>query len=137
MDINQFGHTNNREYFDQANAFREAAKADGWECSPCFGGESAESYAKLSKDGFKMHVCARTNVGKWAYQAEVSIWAPDGLAIHPPTTYNWTLIQAGVRTCNSCGATDVDTQRFSFAGRCCAACLPKMRELHEKGNWTA
>ena len=70
-------------------------------------------------------------------EGSVSIWGPDSLAIAVPMPYSWDAIVAGARTCSACGKTDVDTQRFSFAGRCCAACLPEMRRQHERPGWTS
>lgn len=42
-----------------------------------------------------------------------------------------------VNICPKCGK-DVglaNMHRYSFAGRCCEECLPKMREIHEQPGW--
>lgn len=72
---------------------------------------------------------------KWKYEAEVNIWGPDKLAIRPPATYDFAAIQAAQTTCSHCKKTGVKTQRYSFAGRCCEACLPEMRRKHEGPGW--
>ena len=70
------------------------------------------------------------------YEADVSVWGPDDLAIHKvPDVYSWDALQAGLRTCGYCGAADVDTSRVGFAGRCCAACMPKVRPRVEFPGW--
>lgn len=133
-----FGFTNDIGRLDAANAYREAAIADGWSCTATYGNEPVERAASLVKGGFKMGILARDRRGepsKWKAEVSIDIWGPDGLVVKPPDEYDWAKIQAGVRTCNSCGATNVDTQRYSFAGRCCAKCLPEMRRKHERPGW--
>jgi hypothetical protein len=78
----------------------------------------------------------REKKGKWAYEASISIWGPDGMAVGVPELYEWGAVKAGLRTCNACGKTDVETFRFSFAGRCCNDCIPAMRKKHEYPGWT-
>lgn len=134
------------EYTDAAvawaKAYRVAALADGWTSEPLSRHEDEERWSRLTRDGFTMQVVARSPQAATAHQMEqrkpwgkVSIWGPDGLAIAPPPTYSWPAISAGLRTCEACGTADVETQRFSFAGRCCAACLPVMRAKYEKPGW--
>lgn len=127
-----FGFTNDREIFDGAVKFREGAMSDGWKFKD---DQQDMSYARLIKDGFVMHVCARKDVGKWQYQAMVSVWGPDGLAIHPDNEYDWDQIQSCVRTCLECGATNVETFRVGFAGRVCEKCLPEQRRKIETPGW--
>lgn len=136
--IDEFGLTNERKYLDAAATFRHAAIADGWSCIPTYGDrESAESHATLEKDGFKCHVMARELSGKkYQYQAQVSIWGPDGLCITAPVLYDWDVIESGVRRCGYCGQEDVDTQRVGFAGRSCEKCLPVARKRDEYPGWT-
>jgi hypothetical protein len=135
----EFGLTNDEQEINEVSAFREAAIADGWEAQPGSAAELIEDYAHLSKEGFKMHTMSRRLVNsKFKFQASVHIWGPDGWAIGLlGPIYNWDEIKAGVRRCNECGAEDVETERYSFAGRCCAGCRPKMAAQHERGNWTA
>jgi hypothetical protein len=135
----EFGLTNSQADIDAVHAFREAAKADGWTCEPTYASEPEESAARLSREGFTMQLLSRANKppNRYGFQAQVNIWGPDGLAINPPEVYDWQKIKAGLTTCSNCGKTDVPTQRYSFAGRACEACLPEMRAKHERGNWTA
>ena len=127
-----------------AIAWREAAVADGWVIRPTYGQESVERAASLSHpDGFAAMVLARDNRGHDRPQqcyvpsvtAEVNVWGPDGLAVETGDAYDMDAIRAGLRICKTCGASDVDTQRYSFAGRCCASCRPKMAEKHEYAGW--
>jgi len=135
-----FGSTNQQAELDRCRRFRIDAIADGWTSRPTYGEhESEERHATLDREGFTMHVKARDNSTRglnFKYEAEISIWGPDGLAIAPPDSYSWDKIKTGTRHCNECGADDVDTERYSFAGRACAACLPKARAIHEFLGWT-
>lgn len=133
-----FGFTNERHHIENVRAFVVAAVLDGWSIEATYESESIESAAKLRRDGFVMSVLMREKDagGKWRYEASISIWGPDGLAIRPvPHPYNAEAISAGLRVCSNCKDKDVPTERFSFAGRCCAKCLPRMRELHEQPGW--
>ena len=130
MSKNEFGHTNNKEYYDAALTYKNAAILDGWNCE-----ESSDGYFILKKDGFSMHCMARTNVGKWGYQAEITIWGPDKLQIRPPNKYDWEEIREGINKCNTCGVVG-NVQRVGFAGRCCSECLPKERKKQEFHGWT-
>jgi hypothetical protein len=112
-------------------AFRDAAIADGWSHEPTYGNqEPEESACTLKRDGWIMMVFARKQ-----HDVSISIWAPDGLDVKAPGVYNWDEIQRGIRRCNACGAEDVKTTRYSFAGRCCEKCLPAMRAKHEFPGW--
>lgn len=140
---NEFGLTNDPAYKSMADAFREAAIADGWECKPGINkDEPITSNAVLERDGFIMHITARDDQSgryygpRWRYQVGIDIWGPDGLVIKPPDEYNWEKIKAGVTTCNLCGKTEVATERYSFAGRSCADCLPKAQAEFERPGWT-
>jgi hypothetical protein len=137
MRIDEFGFTNDRAFYESVIKFREAAIADGWEAKPTYGdSEPLERCASLTKDGFKMHIKSRENEGRrYRYEAQVSIWGPDRLAIKTPTIYDMKLIEQGLKTCNKCGAIG-DMFQYSFAGRCCENCLPEMRKLHEYPGWT-
>jgi hypothetical protein len=135
----RFGFTNDRDVWEAAKAYRAAAVADGWSIAPTYNTEAVDRASTLHKDGYRMSILSRdSTVGpKWRYEASIAIWGPDGMVIKAPEQYDWGFIQGGSRRCNVCGAEDVETARFSFAGRCCEVCLPEMRAKHERGNWTA
>lgn len=122
---------------DRATAWREDAMADGWSCEATYGHEPVESAFTMQREGFVAMGLARQETKTMLAGGKINLWGPDGLAIEPPETYDWEAITSGLRTCANCGATDVDTQRYSFAGRCCAKCRPEMAKTHESGNWTA
>ncbi len=132
---------NNIEHLQQIQKFRDDAVKDGWSIKPMYDHESVESASSLSKDGFCMQILTRTddlnkypNV-KTLYEISISIWGPDSLQIEPPQEYDMQKIVEGMRFCKHCGKTDVDTFRYSFAGRCCKDCLPALREKHEQPGW--
>lgn len=139
----------NKATYDRIIAYRNAMIADGWEMTPNYKGEPLESYAHGTKGEWVCHVEARdfeqmkvlypatyrNARPPLRYMCGVHIWAPDGCCVTPPETYSWGALVAGTRTCAACGKTDVETHRYSFAGRCCAACLPEMRRQHEFPGW--
>lgn len=132
-----FGFTNDKSVYDAAVKFRDDAVDDGWEIKPTYKTEDVNSAASLSRDGFSMMVLARDKgAGKWKYEAKVSIWGPDKLAIRAPAKYDYNKITSGLRKCTECGAEDVDCKRVGFAGRCCAPCLPKAKKKYEYPGWT-
>lgn len=123
-----------------ARAWRDAAVADGWSIEPTYGdSESVDRAARLSRVGWMAQVITRTPIegNRHAnyYCGTIHVWGPDGLAVSPGHTYDWAHLVAGLRTCSACKATDVDTERYGFAGRCCAACLPTMRARTEQPGW--
>ncbi len=120
-----------------ALAWRDAAVADGWSMRPTYQQESVERAWRLERDGFVVSGITRSPEAEGDMPTvSIHIWGPDGLVIKAPGVYDFAALVAGTRTCAACGATDVDTQRFSFAGRCCAACRPEMARLHEQPGWT-
>ncbi len=128
--------TNDIANMERVKRFRDAAVADGWDIAPTYGEhESVDRAAKLHKGGFTMMVLTREKVGKWNYEAQVSLWGPDGLGITPPVEYDWQAIQDGIHVCYNCRKHVEKTQRYSFAGRCCEECLPEMRKQHERPGW--
>lgn len=129
-----------------AITWREAAIADGWVLTPTYQHEPAESHGTIqigTRIGtFKGHVMTRPNKRgenehDWSLgSGEVTIWGSDGLQIRVPLVYpGIEAIIAATRECFNCGAKDVDTQRYSFAGRCCAKCRPEMQRIHEQPGW--
>jgi len=137
--VDDFGFTNDERRFQDAVEFRKSLQKDGWTTSSPTpqGTESTEIWSKHEKEGFIARILTRTHEPnhKFKYQVTVSLWGPDRLAIKPPYVYDWEFIKAGVRTCNECGAQDVETFRFSFAGRACAKCIPALKEKYEKPGW--
>lgn len=130
-----------------ACVWRDCALADGWSLEPTYQHEPAESHGTIAIDTrigmFKGHVMARPSKRgeterDWSLgMGEVTVWAPDSLQIRVPLIYpGIEAIIAMTRHCNNCHADDVDTQRYSFAGRCCAACRPEMARIHERPGWT-
>ena len=146
-----FGFTNSDEVYREVCAFRDAAIADGWSHTATYESEPEERASRLIKEGFVMQILSRSRDnevlcpergyrysvhGKWKYEAQVNVWGPDGLGISlTDLKYDWQKIKDGLRRCDSCGAQDVDTQRYSFAGRCCAKCRPEMARQYEKPGW--
>jgi len=137
FSANQFGFTNDDDHIEAVRKWVADAVADGWTIRPTYESEPVESAAKMHKDGFTAMALMRVHEAgkKWKYEAQLSVWGPDGLAIRPSPYYDFTALKAGLRNCPVCRATDVETERYAFAGRCCAVCLPKMREMHEEPGW--
>ena len=121
---------------DQVTQWRKDAVADGWSAKPTYPHhESIERAFTLNREGFIAQCLARpADDRRTNPDAAISVWGPDGMYIKPPREYDWPTIQAGLRACVNCGAIDVDTERYSFAGRCCADCRPEMAAKHERGN---
>jgi hypothetical protein len=130
-------YTNDDAQYQAAIAFREAAIADGWDAKPTYGAsEPMESACTLEREGFKCSVLARVKPpGRYKYEAGVSIWGPDRLCIRAPKVYDWAIISGSLRKCGYCHATDVETERVGFAGRCCQACLPRVQKQVETPGW--
>lgn len=139
----EFGYTNDPDVIAAVRAWRDAALADGWASTPAYANEDEASACKLLRDGWYASVLTREarpggawDSRHWKYWTHVSVWGPDRLCVVPPDPYSFDALVAGLRTCGACGKTDVDTQRVGFAGRCCVACLPEQRRLHEYPGWT-
>src|ERR1700675_3073414 len=100
-----FGFTNDDARLHAAQAFRDAAAADGWSMRSTYESESIDRASTLRRDGFTMQVLTRDNSEqkrKWKHEAQISIWGPDGLAIKPPSTYDFAEIMARTRRCGYC-----------------------------------
>lgn len=110
-------------------AWYNAAINDGWSVDDNSGmgnvTDLVNSFIVLRKDDWAAH-CG---------QRMIRVWGPDRLQIVVPAIYNMDALQNALRQCENCGATDVDTVRYSFAGRCCQNCLPEMRRIHEFAGW--
>lgn len=132
----EWGFTDSIHDFNAVVAWRDAAIADGWEHRPTYGTHESEDRAcKLTKDRFVVQVLTRTHEkAKRRYEAQVSAWGPDGLAIRVPDIYDWHAIQSAVMRCNYCGACPVETSRVAFAGRACGTCGPQERAKLPR-NW--
>lgn len=139
LNSGEFGLTNDEKAIEGVRQYVADATADGWSIEPTYATESIERAAHLRREGFVMSIIARDDRNekgrRFMFSAQVNIWGPDGLAITPPRLYDFDEIKARARTCNNCGAKDAETTRYSFAGRCCANCLPEMRATHEKPGW--
>lgn len=134
------GFTNDEQQYREVCAWRDAAIADGWQHEPLYPNHEPEQRAAKLKhpEGFVAQIISRDNCskgGKWKYEAMVSVWGPDDLCLAPGRIYSLDHLRARLRDCGNCGATDVDTVRYSFAGRCCEKCLPAMRKKHEYPGW--
>lgn len=119
---------------EQVRAWRDAAIADGWDATPTYETESIDRATRLRRDGWEAQVLTRDDSPQ-SISATVHLWGPDGLAVRTGIAYDFDKLKAGLRTCMACKATDVDTQRYSFAGRCCAACRPEMARRTEQPGW--
>jgi hypothetical protein len=135
-----FGFTNDVADLEAVRQWVADAVADGWDIEPTYRVEPVGRAARLTRDGYIAMALMRDNSGetgrRWRYEANVSVWGPDGLAISVPRKYDFALIEKAVRRCGECGKEDVDTQRVGFAGRTCAGCLPEARKKHEYPGWT-
>lgn len=136
----EFGYSNDPNHIASVREFVAAAVADGWSIEPTYPShETAEQACRLRRDGY-VALCLMRELpagGRWRFNTCVHLWGPDRLAITPPYPYDFAAIQAGLRTCLSCGRADVDVQRAGFAGRYCAICLPAERKAQEYPGWTA
>ena len=131
------------EDVEAVRRFMAAAIADGWDHTPTYGESEPESSAcKLTRDGFVVSTISRdARADRWGHplncEASVHAWGPSGLSIKLGSWdypgFEWFV--SGQRRCNLCKAEDVDTFRYSFAGRACAACLPKAKAEYEKPGW--
>lgn len=135
-----FGFTNDKTQFEAVALWVADAVADGWSIRPTYN-EPVERAATLEKDGFKIQVINRSESngrkpGNWYSESKISIWGPDRLAIPTPRFYDFKKLSERLTYCPVCKTSGVETQRFSFAGRCCAKCLPEMQRQHEYPGWT-
>lgn len=126
--------------------FIQDAIADGWASRPLY--SDPEFGIILEKNGMTIH--ARTEpqgcYGTWPGRgtpnpmtdnASLSAWGSDGLVLQVSAPYDAEALVAAHQVCGCCGATDVETHRYHFAGRACAACLPDAKAKTEVGNWYA
>lgn len=116
---------------EQSTLWVADAVNDGWGWAPVQLG----STRTILKDGF----CAsflpyKDEAGNKAF-THLAVYGPDGLQIQVPERYSWEAVQAALRTCMYCFAENVQTHRIAFAGRCCLACLPVLRERLEYPGW--
>ena len=114
-------------------AWVQAAQEDGWSVRPTYRNESVKQAAKLQKDGWEAAIISRPQSRMLIEHADITVWGPDGLQVLVNTPYSWDALVAGLRTCGSCGATDVETTQYYFAGRVCLGCR---KVLKEEPGWT-
>ena len=119
----------------KALAWREAAMADGWESRPIYQHEDELTAFRLTRDGFVVQGLARPEGELSVGSGEIHCWGPDGLHIPVGEVYDWGNLNRAVETCGYCSAHPVKTTRVGFAGRCCEACLPRMRKQIETPGW--
>jgi hypothetical protein len=127
---------------ENVDTFREAVVADGWTVEATYDGyEPLEQAWTARKNGFSLQAIARPSkeypngrVSK--EQAHIHAWGPDSLAVPVPEKYSMETLANAVNTCNCCGAKNVETFRYSFAGRACATCLPELKKKTEYPGWT-
>jgi hypothetical protein len=120
------------------HTWREAAANDGWEIDKTYGNEKLESAWSATRGGWIVLALARPKGEQLNFDvASINIWGLDGLSCRAPIPYpGFDELQPLLRKCNCCGADDVETQRYSFAGRCCADCRPEMARQTERPGWT-
>lgn len=132
-----------KRLYDLAVQFRAAAIADGWEAVPLYHNEGMNRATSLKRDSFYMQIVTRRGKGGFKYTSSVRIWGPDGLAIMPTKEYSWEAIVAGLRTCDNCEASDIETSQYKctvspgvhFAGRVCEKCFSALKAEHERSEW--
>lgn len=107
------------------------AEEDGWTRSRLYYTEPMYSASVLERDGFVVQAITRDRTN-----FKLSAWGPDKLQVKVPRIYWMRDLMKALRVCDECGATDIEPHRFSFAGRCCKKCLPKMQKLYEQPGWT-
>lgn len=137
---NEFGFTNSTADVVDVLAWVQDAIADGWDAEPTYGkSESMLRAVTLKREGWTAQALVRCNTQgtRLKYCTKVSVWAPDKLAVHHSTAYNWDQLRAASRRCQYCKATDVDTARMNFAGRACKACRknPEVVAKNEPRGW--
>ena len=136
FEIPSCGLTNDVELYDSIKEYLECMLNDGWVNKNPDSTEPIENYARLIKDNFQASLVRRIiDSPKYKYSVGLSIWGPDGLCIGVPITYDWELIKSMTKYCTHCNKSNVDTFRFSFAGRCCKECLPELKKRFEKPGW--
>lgn len=145
MQASDFGFQDRDIWHSHVVQYRDEMVADGWSIEPTYGSEPVESASRLKRQGFVSLILTRDkgpvedreprNKGLRRYEAQVSIWGPDGLAITVPYPYSFAACVANTRKCSGCKATEVPTERVGFAGRVCASCLPDARRRIETPGW--
>ena len=131
-----FGFTNSKERFNAAVAYKKALMNDHWKVDESYKDRPTEEMVKLNRGGFiALFVTRKHDVGKWKFEAAVSLWGPDGLVIVPPEKYNWKAIRRSITICGYCESKKAETFRVGFAGRCCSECLDRVRKKVEYPGW--
>lgn len=124
----------------ECTVWLEAAVNDGWVCDRLYKDEDVETYAVLSRDGWKAYVDRRDYPNHIDEQqrkdrGEITVWAPDRLQVTVPIIYSFGELVNGLRYCKYCGVNNTETTRISFAGRCCLKCRPELAKTMESAGW--
>ena len=137
MERDDFGFTNDETAYTSVEEFVKAALADGWEIEPTYGSEPVDRAFRLRRSGYLLQgINRRLEPGhKWKSESKIYGYGPDGMAIKVPRVYDSAALVDGVRRCNICEKEDVETFRYSFAGRACQSCIPEARRKHEYPGW--
>lgn len=127
-----------KRQYERAKQWVQDAIEDGWLIQATYKAEPIESAATLKKEGFEAIAIIRYRPEKrkdLQYDAGISVWGPDGLAVMHGTKYSWEELNKNLRVCDHCNKQDVKTVRICFAGRCCEDCLPELRKKYETSGW--
>lgn len=103
--------------------FEGSAIEDGWQGELMFPGDP--DAVKLTKDGWVIQVVRRNTESE--FHCTLAVFGPDSLQITIPSNesgpvYDFDKMKENLRYCKNCESKNVDTFRYSFAGRCCAEC---------------
>lgn len=117
-----------KRHMNTAKQFRLDAIADGWHAKPTYDNRSLDHASTLERAGFRIQV---------SFLDTLAGWGPDGLQIQIREPYTtWADFLAHALDCLSCQKPN-SREQYSFAGRCCKACLPEMRQKHEQPGWNS
>lgn len=134
--FDDYGFTHDDADVESVRQWVRDAIADGWDQRTYFDGEPVDQACRLSKDGFRASVLTRTGrAGRYPFEASIAMWGPDGMVISVPRPYDGEAIRKALQTCNICAAYPITPRRYSFAGRCCDACLSMARQEYERPGW--
>jgi len=119
-------------------AWKIAAFTDGWGVQRSYQNEPVDSACTMWRHDpdFKALLLMREkSETRTRGYFNISIWGPDGLFVRPIFPYHMATLLDELHVCSSCGAKNITPYRYSFAGRCCADCLPKLQARYERDGW--